>query len=134
VAVVRVDVHDRAARRWQPIVALVLVGLLAALAMLQYRWLGEVRDAERERMRANLRTRASEFSQEFDGELTRAYATFRLTSDQMDAGADAALSQAYAQWRASTHAPGIIRGVYVAEGQTFDTATIRRFDSARSAL
>jgi len=134
VALVRVEVHDRAAGRWQPIVAIVLVGLLGALAMLQYRWLGEVRDAERERMRANLRTRASEFSQEFDGELTRAYATFRLTSDQMDAGADADLSQAYAQWRASTHAPGIIRGIYVADGQTFDTATIRRFDSARSAL
>src|SRR5258708_26374951 len=98
------------------------------LATLQYQWIGEVRDAERDRMRANLRTRASEFTQEFDGELTRAYMAFHLTSDQMDAGADAAVSQAYAQWRASTRSAGIVRGVYVAEGQTFDTATIRRFD------
>jgi signal transduction histidine kinase len=134
VTLVRVELHDRASGWWQPIAAIVLVGVLVALATLQYRWLGEVRDAERERMRANLRTRASEFSQEFDGELTRAYVAFRLTSDQMDKGADAAMSQAYAQWKASTHAPGIVRGVYVAEGQSFDSATIRRFDPDRHLL
>ena len=47
------------------VVALALLGLLALLATLQYKWLGRISDAERERMRATLNTRASGFAQEF---------------------------------------------------------------------
>ena len=51
---------------WLMIVAVALVALLGALATLQYRWLGDVSQAERERMRAGLQTRASDFSEAFD--------------------------------------------------------------------
>ena len=61
--------------------------LLAALATFQYRWLGEVSEAERERMRASLRTRASEFTQEFDAELTRVFIAFQIDRDRLDADA-----------------------------------------------
>ena len=63
---------------WQLPVAAVLLVLLATLATFQYRWLGEVSRAEGERMRASLRTRASDFSQEFDRELTRTYIAFQI--------------------------------------------------------
>ena len=55
---------------WLMVVAAALVALLAALATLQYRWLGDVSQAERERMRAGLQTRASDFSEAFDRELS----------------------------------------------------------------
>ena len=67
----QVQFHDRRGVPWQPIIGVVLTGLLATLATIQYRWLGEVSEAERARMRDGLRTRASEFTQAFDRELTR---------------------------------------------------------------
>jgi len=49
------------------LVATLLV-LLPLLAVLQYRWLGEVSAGERERMQANLRTSADRFCADFDRE------------------------------------------------------------------
>ena len=119
---------------WQLLAAAVLLVLLATLATFQYRWLGEVSEAERERMRASLRTRASEFTQEFDGELTRTYMAFRVDPDRLDADPAAALADAYARWQSSETRPGLVRGVYLAEGRTFDSAQVRRFDPDRRVL
>jgi signal transduction histidine kinase len=134
VNLVRFEIHDRPAWRWQPIVVVVLVGLLAVLATLQYRWLGEVRDAERDRMRASLRTRATDFAQEFDAELTRTYMAFHLSSDQLDEGEATALARAFTAWTASAKAPGLVKDIYLASGVMFDSAQVRRFDPARGAL
>ena len=41
------------------VVAAALLGLIALLATLQYRWLGQISDAERERMTATLSARAT---------------------------------------------------------------------------
>ena len=60
------------------VVAIALLGLIALLATLQYKWLGRISDAEREGMRATLNTRASGFAQDFDSELTRAYLLFQV--------------------------------------------------------
>jgi signal transduction histidine kinase len=119
---------------WQLPVAAVLLVLLATLATFQYRWLGEVSRAESERMRASLRTRASDFSQEFDRELTRTYIAFQIDPDQFDADPAAALSAGYAQWRAAAMSPALVRGVYVLEGNTFDSGQLRRLDLDRRVL
>ena len=68
--------------------AAALLGLIALLATLQYQWLGRISDAERERMRASLNARASEFAQDFDRELTRAFLLFQI--DPAPAGENAA--------------------------------------------
>ena len=47
-----------------------LLGLILLLATLQYKWLGQISGAERERMTANLNTRAAAFGVDFDRELT----------------------------------------------------------------
>ena len=54
------------------VVAGALLGLIVLLATLQHTWLGQISNAERDRMRRSLGTRTSEFAQEFDGEITRA--------------------------------------------------------------
>ena len=64
-----------------------LLGLIVLLATLQYRWLGQISGAERERMTATLNTRAAAFAQDFDRELTRAYLLFQLDPMQPDQGA-----------------------------------------------
>jgi len=114
--------------------AALLLVLLAILATLQYRWLGEVSEAERERMRASLRTRASELAQEFDAEVTRAYVAFHLGSDQLDADPAAALADAYARWQASAKSPAMVSGVYLAEGKTADSTALRQLDPRTRAL
>lgn len=119
---------------WQLLAAALLLVLLAILATLQYRWLGEVSEAERERMRAGLRTRASELAQEFDAELTRAYVTFHVGSDQLDADAAGALAGAYATWQANAKIPALVSAVYLAEGKSVDSAQLRRLDPATRAL
>jgi len=119
---------------WQLLVATILVVLLATLATFQYRWLGEVSQAERERMRAGLRTRASEFAQEFDSELTRTYVAFHVDSERIDSDPAAALADGYVRWRSSTMAPALVRDVYLLEGRTFDAGTLRRFDPDRRTL
>ena len=119
---------------WQLPAAALLLVLLGALATVQYRWLGEVSEAERDRMRASLRTRASEFTQEFDAELTRVFIAFQMDRDRLDGAAAPALAAAYAAWRASTMAPSLVRGVYVAEGRTFESAKVQRFDLEENTL
>ena len=73
---VQVDFHERASLPWQLIAGVVLAGLLATLATFQYRWLGEVSEAERARMRDTLQTRVADFTTAFDRELTQIYVAF----------------------------------------------------------
>jgi len=59
--------RDRKAPPWQLLAAVgLLLVLLVTLGTLQYRWLGEVSEAERVRMRDGLRARAADFAESFD--------------------------------------------------------------------
>ena len=60
------------------VVALALLGLIGLLAALQFRWLGQISDASRDRLRATLESGASAFARDFDAELTRAYLLFQV--------------------------------------------------------
>ena len=114
--------------------AAILLVALVALAALQHRWLGEVSEAERERMRAGLRTRGSAFSQEVDTELTRLFLAFHIDRDLLDRDPAAALAGAYRGWQAAAGAPSIVRGIYMASGMTIETARLQRFDSVHGTL
>jgi len=96
-------------------VAAALLVLLGVLGTLQYRWLGEVSNAERERLRATLRTRATDFSRDFDREITRAYMAFRADPELFSGNAAAVLSDAYARAQADSTIGGIIKSVYFVE-------------------
>jgi len=119
---------------WQLPTAAILFVLLAALATLQHRWLGEVSEAERERMRAGLRTRASAFSQEFDTELTRVFLAFQMDADLLDRDPAAALGDAYDRWRGAASAPAIVSGIYVVSGMAIESAKLQRFDPVHRTL
>ena len=115
------------------VIAGALLGLIALLATLQYRWLGQISGAERERMKATLHTRATAYAQDVDRELTRAYLLFQLDSLQPEQGAAAAVAARYDRWLATARFPRMVKGVYVippraASGdpivlQEYDTAT-----------
>jgi signal transduction histidine kinase len=119
---------------WQLPAAALLVVLLATMATLQYRWLGEVSRAEEERMRASLRTRATDLAREFDRELTRTYIAFRLEPEASAKDPAAAIAAAYDRWRSSSPAPAMLRGLYVIDGATFESGALRRFNPDRRTL
>ena len=90
-----------------------LLGLILLLATLQYRWLGQISGAERERMTATLNTRAAAFGEDFDRELTRAYLLFQLDPMQQDQSAAAGIVTRYDRWQATARFPQMIKDVFV---------------------
>jgi signal transduction histidine kinase len=94
---------------------LAMLAALAALATLQYRWLGQVSEGERARLKTNLHTGATNFSRDFDRELTRAYRTFQLEAAVWRARDWRKYAARYEQWAASAPYPGLVGGVFLAE-------------------
>ena len=113
-------------------VAVVLLGLIALLATLQYKWVGRISDAEREHMRSTLNTRAAGFAHDFDSELTRAYMLFqlepRLTADTLASR----IMLRYDRWQSTARYPRIIKALYVT-GQSLDE-DLTRFNPATHDL
>jgi signal transduction histidine kinase len=110
------------------VIPLALAMLVAGLAALQYRWLGQVSDAERDRMRASVRARATQIGETFDREITRAYFLLQLdpqSREQRDWSVYAARVQA---WRASSAFPGIVDELLLAERGTDGSVTLQRFN------
>ena len=113
------------------VVAIALLALIALLGTLQYRWLGRISDAERERMRATLNTRASGFAQDFDGELTRAYLLFQL-DPQAGGTPESRIALRADRWQSTARYPRMIKDIYsVVAGEPRE---LRRFDPATQTL
>ena len=113
------------------VVAVALLGLIALLATLQYKWLGRISDAEREHMRATLNTRASGFAQDFDAELTRAYLLFQV-DPQASGSLESRIAVRYDRWQATAKYPRLIESVYSVGPEPGSTP--QRFDPATHTL
>ncbi len=95
-------------------IAVALLVLLGVLATLQYRWLGQVGDAESQRMRANLRMAVNRFVDDFDAELTRAFLYFfsdprRAPEGEVDYFGRLEL------WKREAPRPDLLENVYLVE-------------------
>jgi len=119
---------------WPFAVAALLAVLLAVLGTMQYRWLGEVSTAERDRLRTGLRTRAADFSQDFDREITRTYLAFHVDGAELDRDAAAALADASARAQASSSIGGIVRGVYFLDAKGPHGGALQALDPAARTL
>jgi signal transduction histidine kinase len=123
------------ARLLPPAIAVFLLFLLAALATLQYRWIGRVSDLERQRMRANLQAAGSRFTEDFDSELTRAFLAFHPEAGgTTEEGLERAI-EGWDRWRDQAPWPDLIHAAFVArrkDGGALELARLdpqaRRFD------
>jgi signal transduction histidine kinase len=134
VILVPLHFHDRPAFPWQLATAVVLVALLATLATFQYRWLGEVSEAERARMRDSLRTRAADFTQEFDRELTRLYLGFQVDGDLIEKDPGGVLADALARTQGGVAIAGVVKEVFLLEAQGPHAGALERVDAASRTL
>lgn len=98
------------------IFVLLLLVLLPSLAILQYQWLGQVSSAERERMLSGLRTAASNFTTDFDREITHIFFNFQTLEHTETEPTESGQSylQAYQKWQANTRHPQLIKDLYIA--------------------
>ena len=110
-----------------------LVLLVATLATLQYRWLGQVSEAERDRLRASLSQRASEFADDFDREIVRLYLSLQVDGGTLDRGEWTSFAKSYDTWRESARFPEMLRAVYLVNGSTPEQAT-RKYDPEAHAF
>ena len=91
-----------------------LLALIVLLATLQYRWLGQISQAERERMGATLRASAAAFAEDFDRELNRAYLLFQLAPMAAGETLPGQVATRYERWLATSRFPRLIKDVYIA--------------------
>jgi signal transduction histidine kinase len=92
-----------------------LVILSLTLGFLQYRWIGEVSQAERERLKAGLQTSLNRFGQDFDSALIAACAAIipaRIDPDQQER--ERIYARRYQQWHESGRRNELFRSVSVA--------------------
>jgi signal transduction histidine kinase len=94
--------------------AAVLV-LLPALAWLQYSWLDQIADADRERRARTLHTTATQLAQDLDAEIGRAVFALQLDASIVEQRNWPAFAQKYQVWAASAASPRIVKAIYFVE-------------------
>ncbi len=107
----------------------VLVALVVVLAILQYRWVGQIADAERQRMQTSAQARANQFADEIDRELTTLFFSLSQLTGQSPSGdaaphvmgpppdgdSAAVFAADYARWAATSAHPKLVRALYLWE-------------------
>lgn len=90
---------------------------LPVLAVLQYRWLGQLSAAERERMQSTLEKAASQFAHDFNLEITRAFAGLQVDPATARESAWEQFAQRHDAWTSVAADPAIVRHIWVVEPQ-----------------
>ena len=106
-----------------------LLVLLPALAVLQYRWAGQVSEAERERMQHNLRNAASQFRDAFDLEVGRAVLGLQVGPITARDGASEQYTDRYEAWADTSEHPQLVSNIFLVDSANAQLR-LRRFDPA----
>jgi signal transduction histidine kinase len=110
-----------------------LLVLLPALAILQYRWVGQVSEAERERMQHNLRNAASQFRDAFDLEVGRALIALQVGPITARDGASEQYTDRYETWVDTSEHPQLVSNIFLVDSASAQLR-IRRFNRASHAF
>jgi signal transduction histidine kinase len=89
--------------------------LVPALAWMQYQWLGQLSEAERERMQRTLRTAAAQFANEFDTELSRTLISLQVDGQTIRDQNWTAYAQRYSAWATGAPEPRLVRDVWLVD-------------------
>src|SRR5258708_11125523 len=87
-----------------------MVAALAVLATMQYRWLGELSEAEQQRMRAALSSGTHEVAQEVDRDVNRISTNFQSAVADPDE-----LARRAREWRSNARDARLVRTFYLAQ-------------------
>ncbi len=110
------------------IVGVMLVILLPLLAAMQYRWLGQVSEGEREQMKAGVQTTARRISEDFDQELTRAFIAYLSPYEKLSE--ESSFAERHQRWLDTAHDPRLVKSVFLATDKETAGLTLRQFNPA----
>jgi signal transduction histidine kinase len=102
--------------------------LLVALAVVQYRWLGQVSAADRARLRSDMRRRVESLARDFDREVTRAFFWLGVPEDPHD------FPSRYQAWRARAPWPDLVKTVLLAELRDDGSNVVKAYVPAHEAF
>src|SRR5688572_2616250 len=105
-----------------------LVVLLPVLAYMQYRWVGQVSEGERERMQRNLETAADQFRADFDGEFIRAIRELTVGTTTAREGSSSNYTLRYTSWLNTADHPQLVADVYFVDAAG-DQLRLRRYNN-----
>jgi signal transduction histidine kinase len=89
--------------------------LLPALAWLQYSWVEQIAEADRDRRGRTLRTAADQLAQEFDREVSRAVEGLQLDAATVETQTWSAFADRHARWSETAFSPHIVEAIYYVE-------------------
>lgn len=89
-----------------------LILLVVVLGALQYRWLGQVSEAERAQLQRSLNQRAREFADDFDKEIGFAYARLGVTQETVNDNLWPALETKLSGWKAQAPHADLVKAIY----------------------
>src|SRR5262245_47821210 len=116
--------------------SVILVGLLLillpALAIVQYRWIGEVSVAERDRLESSLREASDGFASDFAAELARTAMPFQIREGFPENGAD--VLQRYQSWLENASYPRLIRSIDLIRTSPQTTSNFYKLDMRSGSL
>ena len=105
-----------------------LLVALAVLAVVQYRWIAQLGEAEKARRLTGLGEAAQEFCDDLDRELDRALAFCGPPPPSVDPVAE--IAARLARWRESAPFPGLVSAVFVAREEAEGRLSLARLDEA----
>jgi signal transduction histidine kinase len=108
----------------------VLGVLLIALAVLQYQWVGQNAEHERETMQTALHNLAIDFAERFNRGIHSAYSSAEMSGEALENRRYNELVERYAKWRASPTYPGLIKTVFLAVVEEDGGLTLMRLDES----
>lgn len=112
----------------------VMVVSLITLATLQYKWLGSVSDAEKERLEESLSASAENFVADFNEVFTELGQTFRVQVSNPDEDIKASLNQSYLNWISSSNYSGLVDSVFIVRKTDSDMPKVFLFSTDPATL
>lgn len=95
------------------LIIIALGPLVALLAALQYKWLGQISESEREKKHATLQKDSQRFCEDFDQEITRAYLYFQSIGDDFTRDDLDGFSNTYDRWVNQTPHPQLVSNLWL---------------------
>lgn len=112
----------------------VMVVALVSLAVLQYRWLGSVSDAEKERLEENLSAASENFVADFNEVFSELGQTFRVQVSDPNEDLEPALNKALLSWIGNSGYPELLDSVFVVKTSDQEPAEVFLFSSDPALL
>ncbi|MEP7038314.1 MAG: histidine kinase dimerization/phospho-acceptor domain-containing protein, partial [Acidobacteriota bacterium] len=114
-----------------PVLSVVfLLGLLVLLAGLQYKWLGQISDAEREHLQSRLQDDTRRFAEDFNREIQTVYFNFQINAEDFKNQNWNDFNKSLISWHNQTQFPELIKDFYFIKND--DSQTLLKFDVKKS--